>query len=116
MLWSVILLVRMTTVSVSNGRIWFGKFELRTWLNEESIKAVAKILNEWNPLGEKASAFNNLDGYYAEAIDILSCLDLYQESVKQTVGAVLSEAFEIDLEETELKHYSKRIEQMIKKH
>ena len=85
-------------------------------MNEESIKAVANILNEWNPLGERASAVNNLNGYHTEAIDILSSLDQDQESIKRTVDAVLSEAFEIDLDETELRHYSQRIEQVIKNH
>ena len=89
---------------------------LRNALNEELIRAVADILNDWNPLGERASSVNGLDGYYVEAMDVLSSLDSYKQSVRRTVGAVLSDAFEIELDEGKLRQYSERIEQLIKKH
>ena len=35
------------------------------------VSEVAKILSEWNPLGDEAVYVQDLDGYQTESIDIL---------------------------------------------
>jgi hypothetical protein len=36
------------------------------------IEEVARVLNEWNPLGEAAEKMKDLDSYGTEAIDIIA--------------------------------------------
>jgi len=45
-------------------------------MNEEQILNVAKVLEEWNPLGEAANTEEQLDGYRYEAIDIISTVQI----------------------------------------
>ena len=40
-------------------------------MEDYQISEVAKILNEWNPLGDEAEIVQDLDGYKTESIDIL---------------------------------------------
>ena len=82
---------------------------------DENIIEISKILTEWNPLGERAAAMNDLNNYQTEAVDILSTIDLYGHSPKKATSAVLQEAFLIDLEETELDHYSRKIQAILAK-
>jgi hypothetical protein len=64
---------------------------------EEHILKVTNLLTAWNPLGDKAGSVKDLDNYRAEAIDILSNLDL--EGPKATpariVRDVLNQAFDL---------------------
>ena len=85
-------------------------------MNEELIISVAKILEEWNPLGEQASSISDLNGYHTEAIDILSSSRILNQPIKKAVATVLSQAFDLSLEEAQLNHYSKKIEQMVNEH
>ena len=39
---------------------------------------VAKILNEWNPLGDDAKTIKDLNDYRTEAMDIISSLEIYK--------------------------------------
>ncbi len=87
-----------------------------TRMNEEMAQAIANILNEWNPLGERATLIKNLDGYAVEAEDILWSMDLYNKTVRQALGAVLAEAFSIDVKASELDRYSAQIEAVIKQY
>jgi hypothetical protein len=82
---------------------------------DEKIVEISKILTEWNPLGERATAMNDLDNYQTEAMDILSTIELYGHSPKKAASAVLQEAFLIDLEKTELDHYSRKIQAILAK-
>ena len=85
-------------------------------MNEKLIMSVANILEEWNPLGEQATSISDLDGYYTEAIDILSSSSILKKPIIKTVATVLTEAFEITLDKSQLEHYSKKIEQIINEH
>ena len=76
---------------------------------DEKIIQIGKILTAWNPLGDRAAAVNDLNNYESEANDIMSVMELYGYSPMKAVSEVLQEAFLIDLEEKELKHYSNRI-------
>ena len=48
-------------------------------------------------------------------MDILSTIELYGHSPKKAASAVLQEAFLIDLEKTELDHYSRKIQAILAK-
>jgi hypothetical protein len=82
---------------------------------DETITEISRILTAWNPLGERAAATNDLDNYQAEAVDILSVMELYGYSPKKATSEVLQEAFLIDLEKTELDHYSRKIQAVLAK-
>lgn len=82
-------------------------------MDEELIQSVANILEEWNPLGEKASSISDLNGYHTEAIDILASSIMLRAPIKKSVETVLSQAFDLSLDEAQLNHYSKLIEQLV---
>ena len=83
--------------------------------DDEKIIEISKLLTEWNPLGERAAAMNDLDNYQTEAMDILSTIDLYGHSPKKTVAAVLQEAFLIDIEKRDLDYYGRKIQAILAK-
>lgn len=80
---------------------------------DEKIIEISKLLTEWNPLGERAAAMNDLNNYQTEAVDILSTIDLYGHSPKKATSAVLQEAFLIDIEKAELDHYSRKVQAIL---
>lgn len=83
-------------------------------MKDETIKEVAKILEEWNPLGENAKFIKDLDGYRVEAIDIISTLDLhYGNNVEKAVSGILEEAFDISLVSDEVKLAAERIREIL---
>jgi hypothetical protein len=49
-------------------------------MGDYEISEVAKVLSEWNPLGDDAERVNDLDGYKTESIDILFELNAYPGS------------------------------------
>ena len=40
-------------------------------MNKKHIERLKSILSKWNPLGDQASRFGDLDNYETEATDIL---------------------------------------------
>lgn len=82
-------------------------------MKDELISSVAIILEEWNPLGDKAASVKDLEGYKYEAMDILSAICIIKISTKESVAQVLEQAFSISLEEHELNRYSAKIDQLI---
>jgi hypothetical protein len=82
-------------------------------MNEELIQSIAKLLQEWNPLGGRASNVKDLEEYRYEAIDILSSISITKYSVRDSVSNVLSEAFNLELDESKLSHYSEKIEDLL---
>ena len=82
-------------------------------MKDELISSVAAILDEWNPLGDKAAKVKDLEGYKYEAMDILSAISILKISTKKAVAQTLEQAFSISLEESELNRYSAKIEQLI---
>ncbi len=81
----------------------------------EKIIEISKILTAWNPLGERAAAVKDLDNYQTEAVDIMSVITLYEYSPKKAVSEIIRDAFLIDLEKTELDHYSSKIKAVLEK-
>ena len=81
-------------------------------MEDFKISEVSKVLSEWNPLGEDAERFNDLDGYKTESIDILFELEMSgmnNARVKKVVMQVLNEAFDIELTESECSDAANRI-------
>ena len=80
-------------------------------MKEETIVQVAKVLETWNPLGEAANSVEQLDGYRTEAIDIISTTNIIfgRENVERAVEGVLTQAFEIELNSSELAQAAKEI-------
>ncbi len=82
---------------------------------DEKVAEIGEILTAWNPLGDAAAAVNDLNNYQTEAMDILSIIEMYGHSPKKAASAVLQEAFLINLDETELDHYSRKIQAILAK-
>jgi hypothetical protein len=81
-------------------------------MEDYEISEVAKILSEWNPLGDDAGRVNDLDGYKTESADILFELEMSgmnNARVKKVVMQVLNEAFDIELTESECSDAANRI-------
>jgi len=81
-------------------------------MEDYEVSEVAKILNEWNPLGDDAERVDDLDGYKTESADILFELEMSGMSnarVMEVLMQVLSEAFDIELTENECSDAANRI-------
>lgn len=82
-------------------------------MNEE-IEQVRIIIEEWNPLGEKADNFKGLSGYKYEALDIHLNLRIFpQKSVKQVVKQIIEQSFDISIIETELDSVVEKISKIL---
>lgn len=82
-------------------------------MEEQYIEVVAEILRQWNPLGEKASEIDGLEGYKYEAIYILSTCRIAKKSVKESVSNVLTQAFGITLDQGQLTEFSAKIKKAL---
>ncbi len=76
-------------------------------------------MDEWNPLGDKASTINDLNGYRTEAIDILSTYEFFSGlsglTVQKAVKKVIEQAFDITVDENGLNNAAERISKIIDK-
>ena len=72
-------------------------------MEDYEIEEVAKILTEWNPLGDDAKKIKDLDGYRTEAIDIIFNLEINNNkaNAENIVMEVLNQAFDLNLTENE---------------
>ena len=86
-------------------------------MEEYEISEVAKILSEWNPLGDEAASVPDLDGYRYESIDILSHLESGKgkTSVERVLMQVLNEAFDIDLAKSDCSDAASKILRILSK-
>ena len=84
-------------------------------MREDQIVQVAKVLEEWNPLGEAANTFEQLEGYRYEAIDIISTINIFPGSnrVKNAIEQVLTQAFNIELNQGKLSEAAATIESIL---
>ncbi len=84
-------------------------------MHEEQITQVAKVLEEWNPLGDVANTFDELAGYRYEAIDIISTVEMLSGSnkVKDAISQVLTEAFNIELDQADLDKAAKKVKRVL---
>jgi hypothetical protein len=82
-------------------------------MEDELISAVTSILNEWNPLEDKAATISDLEGYKYEAMDILSTIEITKVSTEEAVSQVLTQAFGISLDPVQLNICSSKIEHLL---
>ena len=84
-------------------------------MRNNKIIQVAKIIEEWNPLGEKANSIKDLEGYRYEAMDIISSYKILskQQSLKESIEKVLTQAFHIELNESKLTEATQRIKTIL---
>ena len=85
---------------------------------EEVLKEIMKVLNDWNPLGNQAKRIPDLNGYESEANDIFYFYDddfqfpKYKDKrtkVQKVVRAIINEAFNLNLTDDECKIPSEKI-------
>ena len=83
---------------------------------------IRRILESWNPLGERASLIDDLDGYEVEAEDILFNIEMDFESkriknkknaVRKMVRDVINEAFNLHLSDNDCEEYADKIYEII---
>ncbi len=84
-------------------------------MEDYEIVEVARILTEWNPLGDRAASMQDLDGYKTESIDILFHMSASngQAGVENVVMQVLNEAFDIELTKNECSDAASKISQIL---
>lgn len=84
-------------------------------MNEEQIIKVAKVLEEWNPPGEKANTIDQLDGYRYEAIDILASIKIVNgtDKVNKSIEQALTQAFNIELNQVKLEVTTIKIKKLL---
>jgi hypothetical protein len=72
-------------------------------MEDYEIDEVAKILAEWNPLGDDAKKIKDLNGYRTEAIDIIFNLEINKNraNAENIVMEVFIQAFDLYLTENE---------------
>ena len=80
-------------------------------MEDYQISEVAKILIEWNPLGDDAAKVQDLDGYKTESIDMLFHIKMRngKAGVEKVVMQILNEAFGIQLTRNECSDAASRI-------
>ncbi|HIP94797.1 MAG TPA: hypothetical protein EYH20_05620 [Leucothrix sp.] len=85
---------------------------------EQEIIEVAKIIEDWNPLGEMANSIDQLEGYRYEAMDILSTIDIIygKDRIKDAIETVLIQAFNIELDQIKLEKATSEIQNMLVTH
>jgi len=85
-------------------------------MKEKIIIEVAKTLEAWNPLGERANSIEDLYGYKYEAMDIISTAEIMygNTNFKKAVKQVLDQAFDLSVDGPELEKASKEIEKIIR--
>jgi len=84
-------------------------------MDEVIVNRIAKVIEEWNPLGEKANSIEGLEGYRYEAMDIISGSKILSksQSVKESIYNVLTQAFHIELDDAQLSKAAKKIGSII---
>jgi len=82
---------------------------------DKIIIEVAKIIEQWNPLGEAANSVEQLEGYRYEEMDIISSIRIMPgtPNIKEITKNVLTQAFHIELDEVKLDDASIKIESVL---
>ncbi len=86
-------------------------------MEDYEVSEVAKILSDWNPLGDEAANVQDLDGYQTESIDILFQFKMSngKTGVEKVVIQVLNEPFDIELTKNECSDVATRIFRFLRK-
>jgi hypothetical protein len=83
--------------------------------DDQKIEAVARVLLEWNPLGDDAQRVHDLDGYRTEAIDIFSEWPERANSKRaaRIVMEMLNGALNLSLDLAECSDAAKKISEIL---
>ena len=86
-------------------------------MEDYEISEVARILSDWNPLGDEAAKVQDLDGYKTESIDILFHMkkNTGKASLEKILMQVLNEAFDIELAQNDCSDPASRIFRVLNK-
>ena len=84
-------------------------------MKDYQIEEVARILNQWNPLGDDAKRVSDLDGYRTEASDIIFHLEISKANVRDIVQQILNQAFDLSLTKEECSEPANEIMKVLKK-
>ena len=84
-------------------------------MDDDDIRKVAQILQQWNPLGSRAADIPDLVGYEVEAIDIIGNLDILRGSPERIIRDTMNSAFSLDLSTAECIPATKQILAVLKK-
>jgi len=84
-------------------------------MNEKHIERLKHILTKWNPLGDQASQFDDLENYETEATDILFHVKKRYsvEQISKMIKEVLSQAFGINVNNEKSLTVAKEVHSMI---
>ena len=66
-------------------------------MDSAQIDGAASVLQQWNPLCAAASRVVDLNGYEADAIDIIANLSLGEQSPEHVVQSVINQAFDLNV-------------------
>lgn len=66
-------------------------------MERAKIDGVAGVLQRWNPLGPAVNRIVDLNGYEAEAVDIIANLSFGRQRPEHAVRTVINQAFGLDL-------------------
>jgi hypothetical protein len=86
--------------------------------DDEIIREIGKVLNDWNPLGENVKRISDLNSYDTEANDIFYFYDddfqfpKYKDKktkVQKVVKTIINDAFNLDLTDDDCKIPSEKI-------
>ena len=86
-------------------------------MEDYEISEVARILSDWNPLGDEAAKVHDLEGYKTESIDILFHIkkSTGKASLEKILMQVLNEAFDIELSLNDCSDAASRIFRILNK-
>ncbi len=84
-------------------------------MNNEHIERLKHILSEWNPLGDQASLYDDLENYEIEATDILFHINnrYSVEQISKMIRLVLRQAFDINVDNEKSLAVAKEVYSMI---
>jgi hypothetical protein len=85
-------------------------------MDEQEILKVANVLDTWNPLGDRAIKIADLDGYRAEAIEIIYNSGLRKKAkTSEIIMEVINESFDMSLSESDCLEPAKKVSAILKR-
>jgi hypothetical protein len=66
-------------------------------MEQAQIDAVAAVLQRWDPLGPKVAQYHDLNGYEAEAIDIIANFSSARQGPDSIVRTIINQAFDLSV-------------------
>lgn len=82
---------------------------------DDRVARIAKVLEDWNPLGNTSIQVPDINGYQTEAMDIISGHECFlsELSIVELVQGVLNEAFMLNLSRDDCRQAAEKIHSII---